>query len=186
MEKVEYHGYYVAVGVYRLLNRDVIEDFKKIINELSVGDVVLELFNSEFVISLKQILFAAISAIKAFFSETNIAKSLGIEILLRLSSETQIDKAIEKIGVNKGVDEVGVCIVSKSIDKLEETMRKLLQKIDFVELPEEYLHSTDRIRRALEFYNIRQEEIESIQARDLHEAVLLAVLEKIATVDIER
>lgn len=186
LDRTSYHGYYVAVGVYRLLDKDGIEDFEKIINELSGDDVIIELFNSEFLISLKQIIFAAISAVNAFFSESNIARSLGIEILLRLSSETQIDKAIKKIGVNKDVDEVGVCIVSRNIDRLEETTRILLQRINAVELPEESLHSIDRVRKAIEFYNITQEEVESVQARDFYEATLLLVLEKIATVDIER
>ncbi len=186
MERVEYRGYHVAVGVYRLLGKDRIENFERIIDELSGGDVIIELFNSEFIISLKQIVFAALSAINAFLSESNIARSLGIEILLRLSSETQIDRAIDKIGVNKNVDEVGVCIVSKDIDKLEETMRSLLQKISTVEITEESLHSIDRVKKTVEFYNIRREEVESIQARDFYEAVLLIVLEKIATVDVER
>ena len=186
LETVSYRDYFISAGIYSLLNNDVLADIESLLNELSKDTAVIEIFRSDFIISLKQIYFAAISAINAFNSKTNIARSLGIEILLRLSSETQINQAIKKVGVNRDLNEVGVCIVAKNVNELVELSNKLLQEINGVELTEESLHSLERVYKALEFYNIKQEEIESIQARDLYEAALFLVLERIATVDIER
>jgi len=186
METINYKGYFISVGVYSLPSKDISIDIERLLNELSKNTAVVEIFRSDFIISLKQIYFAAISAINAFNSKTNIARSLGIEILLRLSSETQINQAIKKVGVNRDLNEVGVCIVAKNVNELVELSNKLLQEINGVELTEESLHSLERVYKALEFYNIKQEEIESIQARDLYEAALFLVLERIATVDIER
>jgi len=186
LEKINYRDYFISSGVYSLLNKDVLADIERLLNELSKDTAVVEIFKSDFIISLKQIYFAVISAINAFDSKTNIARNLGIEILLRLSSETQIDRAIQKIGVKRDLNEIGICIVARSINELVELSNKLLEQINGVELAEESLHSLDRVNKALEFYNIRQEEIESIQSRDLYEAALFLVLERIATVDIER
>jgi len=186
METINYKGYFISIGVYSLPSKDISIDIERLLNELSKNTAVVEIFRSDFIISLKQIYFAAISAINAFNSKTNIARSLGIEILLRLSSETQINQAIKKVGVNRDLNEVGVCIVAKNVNELVELSNKLLQEINGVELTEESLHSLERVYKALEFYNIKQEEIESIQARDLYEAALFLVLERIATVDIER
>jgi|GEM_PF-627155 len=186
LETVSYRDYFISAGIYSLLNNDVLADIESLLNELSKDTAVIEIFRSDFIISLKQIYFAVISAINAFDSKTNIARNLSIEILLRLSSETQIDQAIQKIGVKRDLNEIGVCIVTKSINELMELSNKLLEQINGVELAEESLHSLDRVNKALEFYNIKQEEIESIRSRDLYEATLFLVLERIATVDVER
>jgi tRNA threonylcarbamoyladenosine modification (KEOPS) complex Cgi121 subunit len=186
LETIEYKDYFISVGIFGLPSKNVLVGIEKLLNELSKDTAVVEVFRSDFIISLKQVYLAAMSAINAFNSKTNIARSLGIEILLRLSSETQIDQAIRKIGVNRDLNEVGVCIVARNMNELMKLSNKLLQEINGVELTEESLHSLDRVYKALEFYNVKQEEIESIQARDLYEAVLFLILERIATVDIER
>lgn len=50
----------------------------------------------------QEVAFAAVLALRAFERGTNHAKTLGGELLLRLSGEIQIKDAIRKRGVRKG------------------------------------------------------------------------------------
>ncbi len=186
METIQYDGLFISAAVYNVDNREILENIDKLLNDLKTSNCLVVIFRASHVISLKQILFAAVSAILAFKSKTNIARKLDVEILVRLSSESQIDEAIKKISMDRETKDAGICVLSRSKEELQEFSKKLTEIIDGLEFNEEDLHTIDRINAAKNFYNITDEEINSVQARELHEAVLLLILERIATIDIRR
>ena len=186
METIQYDGLFISAAVYNVGNREILKNIDKLLKDLKASNCLVVIFQASQVISLKQILFAAISAILAFKSGTNIARKLDVEILVRLSCENQIDEAIKKISVDRETKDVGICILSRSEEELQEFSGKLTELIDGLEFNDEDLRTIDRINAAKNFYKITDEEINSVQAGDLYEAVLLLILERIATVDIRR
>lgn len=186
METIQYDDVFISVTVYYVHDRGKLENIDRLLSELRTSNCIVSIFRGDLVISLKQILLAAISAIIAFKSKTNIARKLDIEILLRLSSETQIDEAIKKIGITREVTDIGICVLSRSKDELRNFLGKLTRLIGGSELSEEDLRTIDRIDRAVKFYNINEDEINAIQAGEMWKAVLLLILERIATVDVRR
>ncbi|MEN2975325.1 MAG: KEOPS complex subunit Cgi121 [Candidatus Caldarchaeales archaeon] len=186
MEITKYHDKWIGAAVYRSPMKNLLRDPARLVSELSSDQVLVNIFKANSIVSLKQIHIAAISALAAFKSKSNIARNLNIEILLRISSETQIDKALKKIGVDEETDEVGVCIIAGDKVEIDKVGRILSSRIGGIELSGEDLYEHERITRALEFYNIDREELQLIQAKDLYEAALLLIIEKIATLDVER
>ncbi|MCS7126476.1 MAG: KEOPS complex subunit Cgi121 [Aigarchaeota archaeon] len=186
MEIIQYQDKWIGAAVYRSVKKEFLKDATRPLNELCSEKVIMNIFKSDPVISLKQIHAAAISSLLAFKSKSNIAKNLGIEILLRISSETQIERALKKLGIDESAEEAGVCIISEDYNELEEARGMLSLRIGGVELSEEDLHDNNRVVRALEFYSIKDEDLKVIQAKNLYEAALFLILEKIATLDLYR
>ncbi|MEM2732569.1 MAG: hypothetical protein QXM66_03580, partial [Nitrososphaerota archaeon] len=81
--------------------------------------------------------------------------------------------------------EIGVLIISSNLDRLQKLMVEVGSIVDGEEMHEEDLHLEERLRRAVEFYGLT-DYMKSIQTRDLYESVLLSILEKITTIDVER
>lgn len=186
LEIVEYREKWIGAAVYRSPSQSFLEDPEPLIREAQRMGVSLSLFAADPVISLRQIIAAAISSLAAFRSGSNVARNLGIEVLLRISCDTQIDRALKTIGVNKDTKEVGICIISNSRDDLVRIEELASHIIDGVEVGEEELASPERIERAVRFYDISDRELASIQAKNPREAVLSLVFERIATLDIWR
>ena len=53
-------------------------------------------------------------------------------------------------------------------------------------MSDEELRAEDRLEKAVEFYGISEAEIESVQATSKADAILLLILEHIATLDLKR
>lgn len=185
MEISNFKDIFIAVGVYRNASRDSLRKLLDTALKQSKDTDYIIVFRSDFLISLKQVHVAAVSSILAFKSNTNIARNLVIEFMLRLSADTQINRVLEKVEVRDDLREVGVLIISSDLNRLQKLMVEVESMVDGEELCEEDLHLEERIQRAVEFY-VLQEYMKVIQARDLYESVLLSVLEKIATIDIGR
>ena len=145
----------------------------------------VQVFNPSPVISLKQIHVAAVSAYLAFKAGVNIARKLEIEFLLRLSADTQIDEALDKMGVKPELNEVGLCVISELRESALDAYSRASSIIGGVEVEENELRSSERIMKALKFYGL-EDKIDVVQAESKEEAALLLILERISTLGIER
>ncbi|MHA1990058.1 MAG: KEOPS complex subunit Cgi121 [Candidatus Hodarchaeales archaeon] len=74
----------------------------------------LQLFNHQLIISKNQIESAIWHAIQGYNSKNMISKELGLEILIYLSGQRQIAKAISKFGIPKTNLSAGLIIVGEN------------------------------------------------------------------------
>jgi tRNA threonylcarbamoyladenosine modification (KEOPS) complex Cgi121 subunit len=109
-----------------------------------------------------------------------------MELLLRLAADTQIGRVLERLGVREGTEEVGLCVFADERSLAVRISDDLARAVGGTEVDDDYLRREGRLARAIEFYGIEMAEIESIQARDKAEAILILILERIATLDLRR
>ena len=179
---------WVMAGVCRGIREEVLRDPLKVLEDLKAlgKGFTAQIFDAEPIISLRQIHAAAVAAYLSFKAGVNISKRLEIEFLLRLAADTQIDRALERIGVKPDSREVGFCIFADNRERAVEVGKAALRVLGGETLTDAELGVEDRVRSALRFYGIDESELGNVQADSRLQAALLLILERIATLDIKR
>ena len=181
-------GRWVIASVHKDVRRGIFSKPEQVVKSLksASGDAAAQIFDATCVISVRQIHAAAVATYLAFKAKTNISKKFEIEFLLRLAADTQIDRVLDKIGVKPETEEVGFCVAAENKSSALKASRNIIHLIGGEPMSDEELKSEDRLRKAMNFYGITDKEVESVQARTKAEAVLLLILERIATLDLKR
>ncbi|RLF99341.1 MAG: hypothetical protein DRN49_04520 [Thaumarchaeota archaeon] len=175
-------------GVCREVREEVLKDPLKMLENLKAlgEDFSAQIFDAKPIISLRQIHAAAVAAYLSFKAGVNISKRLEIEFLLRLAADTQISRALERIGVKPTSREVGFCIFADNRERAIEIGRTVFRVLGGKALTDSELRAEDRVKEALKFYEIEESELENVQADSWLQAALLLILERIATLDVKR
>lgn len=185
-ELAEFEGKWVAAAIYRNPVKEAVRDPTGLLERAGAGGrAVLQVFDAGTVISHIQVHAAAVAAELAFRAGSNVARSLGMEVLVRLAADTQIGRALRKVGVREESGEVGVCAIAESREEAEKAAEELARLLRGVRMSEEELRAMERVERALRFYGISSE-VEVVQASSRWEAALLLILERISSTDLER
>ena len=179
---------WVSASVLRDPRSEALRDPQRLLENLrkAVGRSVIQVFDAGCVLSVRQIHAAAVAAYLAFKAGTNISRKFELELLLRLAADTQIRRVLEKLAVKPETREVGYCIVAEDRDRALEYSRVADRLIGGSAMSEEELRRDDRLKRVMKFYGISEGEVEAVQASNKAEAILILVLERIATLDLKR
>jgi len=101
-----------------------VDSFLKKINDFSKEkNILIQLFDAEYIYNKNHIISSYEHAKRAFENKTNTCNSLEMEILLYASGERQLKIAIPKIGVKKGdASIIFIMIKTKNnLDKIVDT-----------------------------------------------------------------
>jgi KEOPS complex subunit Cgi121 len=135
-----------------------IEDVKKFIRDISsiAADygVTVQAVNADAIAGQRHVEFAVGKAIESFEQQRNLARDLGMEIMLYLRGRRQIEKALE-IGVRPGGNRVAFIIVGDHAAKARPAVESLLDEVDPTVV--DYAHSKDPLLMRL--YEITPAEV---------------------------
>ena len=188
MSMISFSNKWVSASVRRNLRREFLENPIDILERVrgKNKNAIIQVFDAGCVVSVKQIHATAVATHLAFKAGTNVSRKFEIELLVRLAADTQISRVLDRLGVRADTEEVGCCVMAESKDKVLKAFKDLLQEIGGEEVEESELRSEERLRKAMEFYGITENEVKSVQAQSRYEAILLLILERIATLDLRR
>jgi KEOPS complex subunit Cgi121 len=123
-----------------------IEDVKKFIRDLSsiAADygVTVQAVDADAIAGQCHVEFAVGKAIESFEQQRNLARDLGMEIMLYLRGRRQIEKALE-IGVRSGPNRVAIIIVGDEAEKARPAVEALLDEVD--PTVADYSHAKDAL-----------------------------------------
>ncbi len=123
-----------------------IEDVKMFIRDLaSVASdyhVTVQAVNADAVAGRCHVEFAVDKAVESFKLGRNLARDLGMEIMLYLRGRRQIEKALE-IGVRPGLNRVAFIIFGDEAEKARPAVEALLDEIDPTVV--DYSHAKDTL-----------------------------------------
>jgi tRNA threonylcarbamoyladenosine modification (KEOPS) complex Cgi121 subunit len=88
-------------------------------------NVWIQFFNSNLIATNEHLHFAVLNALYAFKHQTNLSKSLAMETLLYASTQHQIQKAIQTIGLKPNMAEMAVTIISENKQQITNTLNDL-------------------------------------------------------------
>ncbi len=146
------------------LNKEILKDYKDI-----------QLVDSRLVASLGHIEFAASQAEKAFERNENISNDPLIEVLLRMSGQRQISKALEMFGLK---DSKEVVLISKQDPESFLKANGWKRDESILDMDE------DRFERIKERFHIDELELEVASNNDREAALLNIVKERVALVSL--
>jgi tRNA threonylcarbamoyladenosine modification (KEOPS) complex Cgi121 subunit len=87
--------------------------------------VWFQFFNSTLIATHEHLYFAVLNAFYAFKNHTNISKNLAVETMLYASSQHQIQKAIQLIGLNVNTSEIAVVIIGETAEQVKVALNDL-------------------------------------------------------------
>lgn len=85
----------------------------------------IQFFNSNLIATYKHLYFSVLNALYAFKNHTNISKNLAVETLLYASSQHQIQKAIQTIGLKPDASEMAVTIIGENPKQIKNTLNEI-------------------------------------------------------------
>ena len=170
----------VVIGAYGTI-KNVDSFVKRLLRFSKEENLVIQAFDATVVYGKDHLISATIHAQRAFEQRTNATNSLALEILLYAAGERQIQKAIKKIGVKKGKQQIAFVFVNEMMQKKnkcidEAVIKKLLRLF--------HLTSDDNVlkgnRNVLKRFGITDQELSTIHMSNYGDLIL----EKVALVDI--
>lgn len=109
---------------------DDIRSFLKAVASISADyGVTVQAANAEAIAGRGHVEFAVEKAIESFCQKRNLARDLGMEIMLYLRGRRQIEKALE-LGVKPGENKIAIVIVGDNAEKARPAVESLLDEID--------------------------------------------------------
>lgn len=124
--------------------RKHIADVKAFLRALvAIGEdygVTVQAVNADAIAGRMHLEFATGKAIEAFRQKRNLARDLGIEIMLYLRGRRQIERALD-LGVRQGDNNVAVVLVGDNTEKALPAVRSLLDMVDDTVV--DYSHEKD-------------------------------------------
>ena len=127
--------------------------------------------NADYLADKKHAELAARKAIRAWQEGRNVARTLPVEVMLYAAATRQINKAME-IGLKEGENRVVVVVLDDCVEKVK----------DVLEEKEVLVMDEEKIKRLKEFFNITDEELETVGAEKLP----LLIRERIILFDLSK
>ena len=170
----------VVIGARGIINN--VNAFVKQLAQISEKrNLVVQAFDAKAVYGKEHLRSATFHAKRAFKQKSNSTNSLALEIMLYASGERQIQKALQKMGVKKGKQQIAFAATNDATRKknscLDETLMKELLRVFSLNSDDSVLKGN---RNTLKLFGITDLELSTTpQSRygDL-------ILEKVALVDV--
>ena len=145
----------------------------------------VQFFDAQLIASSDHLYFAILNSLQAFHYKNNISKSLAMETMLYASSQRQIKKAIELIGVKEETKNIAVIFIGQDPTILE-TALESFARFAGVETDEKVLEMSKAKEESIKkIFQISEEEIDAIlKDNDYEKAVVNLVIERVALLSV--
>jgi tRNA threonylcarbamoyladenosine modification (KEOPS) complex Cgi121 subunit len=162
LKYIEEFGKYVEITGFRNV---VVNDAKCFLRCVSDGDFEVQLFDADLVASWQHLYFALLNGLVAFRGKRNLSKSLSVETLLYASSQRQIKKALEYMGVKSTSRNLAAVVVSEKAQSLQVAVDALSRSLG-AKVDESVLDLSDeKILRIRELFKISDVEFDIVVAK---------------------
>lgn len=158
-----------------------VDGFLKKISVISESyDLTIQVFDAQMIYGKAHLNSAVQHALRAMKRKTNSTNTLDKEIMLYASGERQIKKAIPKMGVKQGCEEIALVFLKKYItfnDKISDDILKII--LNQLDLKHDDTVLEGNYQKLIDF-GLNKDEIETV-TKDKYEFL---ILEKVAMVDV--
>jgi KEOPS complex subunit Cgi121 len=170
----------VVIGAYGTI-KNVDSFVEHLLRFSKEENLIIQAFDATVVYGKDHLISAIFHAQRAFKQGRNATNSLALEILLYAAGERQIQKALKKIGVKKGKQQIAFIFMNEMTQKKnkridEAVIKKFLRMF--------HLTSDDKVlkgdRNTLKRFGVTDQELSTIPESKYGDLIL----EKVALVDV--
>ncbi len=163
--------------LFSLVTTDIINDLISFVKKSGESHCYNQLLNPQLIVSKRQLKVAIYQTMTAIRKNLTIATDNGIELLIRLSGEKQINKALRYFGVNKSTEKIILVSFGENKDKCYSSHQEIIKRFDIKKnIIENYTFPLIPLSKLAEYYRC-DSDIEIVEK---------AAIEKIASVEIEK
>ena len=181
LKQIEEYGKFIEIsGFHNVEIKDTPQFLSKLNGDLP-EKVEVQLFNSDLVASWQHLYFAVLNALMAHKTKRNISKSLAVETVLYASSQRQIKKAIEVIGVKPASKDIALVIIGEDPKSVKNGLTAIVEHIGSQPDEDVLDVSDEKIQLIKKAFNLSDKEIEIVTAHRLgKQAIVDIVVERVA------
>jgi len=152
-------------------------------------EVTVQLFDASLVATWEHVFFSALNAVKAFNDGRKIARTLGMECLLHMSGQRQINIALKMFGLKPKIRELGALIISKSEKRIKSAIQELVNRLGGVMEDSVLELNLEKAERVKEAFKVGDEELAAVKTskreNSLFEALVKCCIERSAIMLLE-
>jgi tRNA threonylcarbamoyladenosine modification (KEOPS) complex Cgi121 subunit len=184
---IEEFGKYAIITGFKSIRIRNKEEFLRKIRKEKQSHVEVQFFDAKSVATWQHLYFALLNALTAFKSSENISKSLAMETMIYASTQRQIRKAMELIGINNDTSEIALLIVGDDAETLKSVLAIISENLDIKNDDAILELSEEKQRIVREKFGISDLELKIITKKgDLKEALTNLVIERMALLATQR
>jgi tRNA threonylcarbamoyladenosine modification (KEOPS) complex Cgi121 subunit len=175
----EYGKFVEIIGFSKIEINDA-EAWIKTAQADSRHNVAVQFFNADLIATWEHLYFAALNALTAFATKRNLSRNLAMETMLYASAQRQIRRAIEFIGVKRGVANVGVVVIGESSSQVEKAVSEVKKR--FGKEPDDSVLelSETKIKNIREAFGISDDEVTAVGENKAGQSLVNLVVERVA------
>jgi tRNA threonylcarbamoyladenosine modification (KEOPS) complex Cgi121 subunit len=176
IEQVANDGKEKFIGIAEIQNSNSLkqDELVRLATSLSNDNLTIQLLNGLLIADEIHLLSAAQNALNAQQGDYMLSRNLDVEIIVFASTQRQIGRALDTLGVYDGIDEIAVVVVGPDINSVENAIRVLIEKIGAEIIPA-FPVTSDRIERIKDHYQISEKEIKTISDSNNLESQIVAL-----------
>lgn len=165
-----------VIGIAELQNSNNLkqDELLQLAKSLSSDSLTVQLLNGLLIADETHLLSATQNAINAKRGEYMLSRSLDVEIIVFASTQRQIGRALDALGVFDGLEEIAVVVVGTNASSVEETIQDLAETIGN-EIISPFTATRERIKMIKDHYQISDKEIGAISDSKKMESQLEAL-----------
>ncbi len=181
LKSLEEYGKFVEISGFKKVGIGDSKTFLEAVRGELLEDVEVQLFDADLVATWEHLYFAVLNSLMVFTSKRNISNSVAMEIVLYASSQRQIKKAIDLIGVKPYTENVAIVVLGKKVDAVKAGLNAVAELI-CAELDETVLELSEaKVKRIRKTFDVSGTELETASAKaDADKALVNLVIERVA------
>jgi len=178
---------YILITGFRNVKIRSVDKLLDAAKNIRQPNVHIQIFDAGLVATWRHLYFAALNALVAFKNKENISKSLTMETLLYASTQHQIKKATEIIGVKNNARDMAVIIIGKEPQTTKLALSMLSEQIGGEANDTVLELSAEKTKKIKNIFHITDAELEAVKKEDdSAKALVDIVVEHMALLSTER
>ncbi|TFF86088.1 MAG: hypothetical protein EU551_02620 [Promethearchaeota archaeon] len=182
---------FVGISAIKVSKMDSVQEIIDFINEFSKkNNIEIQLLNADMVASWEHLFFSAINALKSFAGKYNIANILGIELLLYISGNRQINEALNKFGLDKGINNIAVVTFFNEEEKAEKLIKDICDFLDGSENLTLLDLNQKKFAELIKIFEVQPEELTNLTLNNIKEekfdTLIKIIIDRGAMVSLEK
>ena len=136
------------------ISRDEIISFSKDLERTLTPGSCIQFLRADTIAGVEHLTSASWHAIRTWEKKVNIARTLGLEVLLFASAQRQIDRALEILGLPSYPSDVVVVIISSSFADNKRVLDQIIASPNFSNAPDVLRFKTSKIQNIIDAFGL--------------------------------
>ena len=182
IELYEYDGKSKVIGIAEIQNSKNLtqQELVQLAESMSGNSLNVQFLNALLIADEVHLLSAAQNAINAQNGEYMLSRSLDVEIIVFASTQRQIGRALEALGVHDGIDNVAVVVVGPDSTLVKDAVGEIIKQVGTEVVPS-FKATRNRLDQIKHHYQITDKEIDAIEESEATESRMSALARCVAS-----